>query len=80
MARVYKMRVTNRDLKTKEEIVNGLLRNVSLRVEKRYNYIAIDICDKSGKVLETLIAGLTKKQTYNILDVVERILMLESKA
>jgi len=74
------MRVTNRDLKTKEEIVNGLLRNVSLRVEKRYNYIAIDICDKSGKVLETLIAGLTKKQTYNILDVVERILMLESKA
>jgi len=71
-------RITNYDLSIHEKRVNELLKNVQLRISRRYNYIAIDLFDNKTKTLkETLIAGLTKKQTLEILEALERILTLE---
>jgi hypothetical protein len=69
-------RITKKDLTVKEGRVNELLKNIKLKVSYRYNYIAIDIT-KEGKILDTLIAGLTKPQAYDILECLERVLTLE---
>jgi hypothetical protein len=70
-------RITKKDLTVKEGRVNGLLKNIKLKVSYRYNYVAIDITNTEGKILDTLIAGLTKPQAYDILECLERVLTLE---
>ena len=75
------MRITDRDLRIKEEVVNGLLRKISLKVTRRYDYTAIDIYSKTtGEFIDTLAAGLTKRQAFEVLESIERVLRLESKA
>ena len=71
------MRVTSRDLKVKEERVNALLREVKVRVGRRYDYTAIDMTDDEGKVLDTLAAGLTSREAFTILDCLENVLRRE---
>jgi hypothetical protein len=70
------MKITKRDLETKQERVNSLLRKIKVRVGYRYGYTAIDII-RNGNVYETLIAGLTKREAYDILDCIEEIMFLE---
>jgi hypothetical protein len=69
-------RVSKEDLAVKEKRVNDLLKNIGLRVSYRYGYVAIDIM-RNGNIMETLIAGLTKREAYDILDSIERVLALE---
>jgi hypothetical protein len=69
-------KITKKDLAIKEERVNDLLKNIGLKVSYRYDYVAIDII-RDGKIMETLIAGLTKRETYDILESIERVLVLE---
>jgi len=71
------VRVTSRDLKVKEERVNALLREVKVRVGRRYDYTAIDMTDDEGKVLDTLAAGLTSREAFTILDCLENVLRRE---
>jgi hypothetical protein len=73
------MRITKNDLKVKEERVNGLLRNVKLKVGFRYDYTAIDVADKEGRIISTLISGLTKRQAFYILDSIEQVLRYEGR-
>jgi hypothetical protein len=71
-------RIRDKDLELDEKIVNELLKNIQLKVSGRYNYTAIDIVDKkTNHVMDTLLAGLTKKQAHEILRAIERILELE---
>jgi hypothetical protein len=71
--------ITKEDLAYKETHVNCLLKKCKLKVAYRYNYVAIDILDKnSGNMKDTLIAGLTKRQAYDILEAISRILLLET--
>jgi len=69
------MRIKKKDLEAKERHVNQLLDKIKLKVCYRYNYVAIDIL-KEGRVYDTLVAGLTKKQAYQILDAIDRVLLL----
>ena len=71
------MRMTWGDLKAKEERVNALLREVKVRVGRRYDYVAIDMTDDEGKVLDTLAAGLTSREAFTILDCLENVLRRE---
>ncbi|MCM8802818.1 MAG: hypothetical protein NC827_05880 [Candidatus Omnitrophica bacterium] len=68
--------VTKKDLEQKEKDINSLLKKCFLKIEHRYNYYAIDIY-QNNEFLQTLTAGLTKKQTLNLLDNIIRILILE---
>jgi len=70
------VRITRKDLEAKEMRVNLLLHRISLRVGGRYGYTAIDIY-RNGKLVDTLVAGLTKKQAYTVLDCIERVLREE---
>jgi hypothetical protein len=73
------MRITKQDLEAKEKRVNELLDkngNLRLKVSYRYNYVAIDIF-LGNKIFDTLIAGLTKKEAYNILESIEKALALK---
>jgi hypothetical protein len=69
-------KITKKDLAVKEKRVNDLLKNIGLKVSYRYSYVAIDIM-REGNVMETLISGLTKREAYDILDSIERVLVLE---
>jgi hypothetical protein len=69
--------MTVKDLKAKEERVNALLREVKVRVGRRYDYVAIDMTDDEGKVLDTLAAGLTSREAFTILDCLENVLRRE---
>ena len=71
------MRVRVKDLDEICERVNKLLRNIYLRVERRYNYFALDVYGKDGELIDTLASGLTKRDVYNILLSVETVLRLE---
>jgi hypothetical protein len=73
------MRITRNDLKVKEERVNELLKNVKLKVNYRYNYTAIDVTDNNGRIISTLISGLTKRQAFDILDSIEQVLRYEGR-
>jgi hypothetical protein len=52
---------------------------IKLKVAYRYGYTAIDVLDDDGKMRDTLIAGLTKSEAFNILSAIERILMWENE-
>jgi translation initiation factor IF-3 len=70
------MRITKQDLEAKEKRINELLEkdtNIKIKVSYRYNYVAIDIF-LGNKIFDTLIAGLTKKEAYNILESIEKAL------
>jgi len=71
------VRVGRKELKFAENRVNYLLKNIRLKVSSRYGYKAIDICDKNGNVIDTLIAGLSGKEAWNILDAIARVIELE---
>lgn len=60
-----------------EHLVNQQLNNINLRITRRYNYFAIDICNKDGQVLTTLLAGLSGRQAYDILNAILSILCWE---
>jgi len=70
------MRITKEDLEAMEERVNELLRRIKLRISYRYNYVAIDI-EQNGRIFDTLLAGLTKKEAYDMLYAIERVIELE---
>jgi len=70
------VRISKRDLKAIESRVNSRLKKIELRVSYRYGYVAIDIY-RDGVNCDTLIAGLTNKEAFNILECIERVLMLE---
>ena len=71
-------RITNSDLKLKEEVINAKLDKIQIRVAHRYNYTAIDLYDKqTGEYMFPLIAGLTKRQAYEILEAINTILQHE---
>jgi len=67
------MRITKKDLEIKEGRLNPFLPKVKIKLS--YNsYIAINL-EKDGQIIDTLVSGLTKKQAYNILVVVEIIVI-----
>jgi hypothetical protein len=70
-------RISKSDLAIREERVNDLFKalgsKLGLKVGYRYNYVAIDLL-KDDKIWGTLISGLTKREAYDILCSIERIL------
>jgi energy-converting hydrogenase Eha subunit F len=66
-----------KDLEYVEKTVNYYLKNIQLKVARRYNYIAIDIYKRDGGIIDTLIAGLSKREAYDILSSIARVLSLE---
>ena len=66
------------DLKLAESLANLYLKRVKLRVEGRYGYTAIDLTHPDGRVIDTLIAGLTKRQALQILQAIKRLLSFET--
>jgi hypothetical protein len=71
-------RISKEDLEYMEHRVNSYLKNIRLKVAGRYNYIAIDMYKKDGSVLDTLAAGLTKREAYEILRCIAEVLRRES--
>jgi len=70
------MRIRRRDLEAMEERVNEVLERVKLRISYRYDYVAIDI-EQKGRVFDTLVAGLTKREAYDVLYAIKRVIELE---
>jgi hypothetical protein len=70
-------RISKQDLELKERRVNELLRKINVKIAYRYDYTAIDMYDKNGKMLDSLIVGLTKPEAFTILDALENILRHE---
>ena len=64
------------DLELVTSRINSYLRNIKVKPSGRYGYIAIDVVDDQGRVLATLIAGLTKKEALEFLDALEQFLRL----
>jgi hypothetical protein len=59
-------------------VINAKLEKIQIRVAHRYNYTAIDLYDKqTGEYMFPLIAGLTKRQAYEILEAINTILRHE---
>jgi hypothetical protein len=71
-------RISKEDLEYMERRVNSYLKNIRLKVAGRYNYIAIDMYKKDGSVLDTLVAGLSKREAYEILRCIAEVLRRES--
>jgi len=71
-------RVTLKDLERAEASANCFLKRIRLRVEGRYGYTAIDITDPNGRVIGTLVAGLTKREALTILQAIKRVLSYET--
>ena len=72
------MRTTYSQLKELEKRVNHYLRNVKVRVSKRYDYYAIDLYHPSGEYqLDTLVSGLTAKEAREILEALANVLWYE---
>jgi len=70
-------RIGRKDLEAAERRVNSMLRKIQLKVSSRYNYTAIDITDKRGIMIGTLVTGLSKRQAYDILEAIAEVLMRE---
>lgn len=68
------------ELERKTERVNELLERQMLKPSTRYGYVAIDVCDREGRVCETLLAGLTRREALDFLDALERVLLREGRA
>jgi len=64
------------DLELVTSRINSYLRNFRVRPSSRYGYMAIDVVDDQGRVLATLIAGLTKKEALDFLEALEQFLRL----
>lgn len=74
------MRIRKSDLENAEDRVNALLNNIKLKVSYRYGYTAIDILDDKGRVLVTLVAGLTKREAYDVLHAIHTVIREERSA
>lgn len=74
---VYPERITVKDLENAQEYANDFLKHINLKVGFRYGYTAIDVTDKDGRIFDTLIAGLTKRQAYDLLYALGKALWLE---
>jgi hypothetical protein len=61
------------------ERVNARTKSVKLKVARRYDYYAIDMYSPNGNVIDTLIAGLSARETEDILSAIERVLMKEGR-
>jgi hypothetical protein len=72
------MRVREADLELAEKVTNSYLKSVQLKVGYRYGYTAIDIV-RDGQVIDTLVAGLTKGQAFDLLTTVQKLLILEAR-
>jgi len=68
-----------KDLSIKEQRVNDLLENIKGKIAYRYDYTAIDLVYPDGTMHDTLTAGLTKREAYQILDAIEAILRIEKR-
>jgi len=73
------LRVTKEDLMEKQKRVNEALRNINIKVCFRYNYTALDLLDKQGKIIDTVVAGITKIEAFRILNSIETVLLYEGK-
>jgi hypothetical protein len=71
------LRASRKDLEALEERVNALLKRVRLHVCHRNGYTAIDVVAKDGRTIDTLTAGLTMREAYELLAALERSLALE---
>jgi len=69
--------ITQKDLKEREQSVNALLNMVKLKVARRCGNTAIDICHPKGRAKDTLLAGLTKRQAYDVLYAIKMVLVHE---
>jgi hypothetical protein len=72
-------RITKEDLEIKSKRVNEYLKKINLIPAYRYDYTAIDITDKTGRMIDTLIAGLTKREAFDILSSIENVLRREKE-
>ena len=57
--------------------VNSMLKQTSIRVGRRYGYYAVDIYDKHGFLLDTIEAGLSRKQALSIIHSIYYVLLKE---
>lgn len=72
------MRIKTDDVAASADRLNSFLKRVNVRVAGRYGYTALDLVDKEGgAVVDTLIAGLTKREAKEFLDAMERLLRYE---
>jgi hypothetical protein len=65
------------ELEAKIERINDLLKNINLKLARRYGYWAIDYTNKEGIMKGTLATGLSRREVRDILDAIETLLREE---
>jgi hypothetical protein len=66
-----------KDIEYRIDVLNSKLKNINLKLARRYNYWAIDIYDKAGNVKDTFLSGLTLKDVDMIVYTIARVLKEE---
>jgi hypothetical protein len=61
-----------------EKTINEKLKNIDIRVARRYNYYAIDSYHKgTNDCLDTIQTGMTRKELIQTLEAIKRVLWYE---
>ena len=61
------MKITEKKLVGITSFVNKTLKKTQLKIGHRNGFICIDITNKKGGILDSIICGLTKKEAYYII-------------
>jgi len=68
----------NEYIENLEKMVNEKLKNVDIRVQRRYGYYALDVYHKGTKdCLDTIQTGLSRKELIETLEAIKRTLYYE---
>jgi hypothetical protein len=60
--------IRDKEIQEQLQAVNRILPNTQIKLAHRYNYRALDLYDKEGRCLKTIIAGCSAREVYNFLD------------
>jgi len=62
-----------------EKAINEFLNKTKVSIEKRDNYNALVLKDESGRLIDTLVSGVSEQEIKRILDVLCLVLSWEKK-
>lgn len=75
---LFSFRITRDELRALEKSVNSALENcgthVRIKLNRRYNYWAIDFTDEKGVEKDTVISGLSASEAQSVLMSLRRVL------
>jgi len=68
----------NEHIEILEKTINEKLKNIDIHVQRRYGYYAIDSYHKgTNDCLDTIQAGMTRKELIQTLEAIKRVLWYE---